>query len=270
MDILNGYEGSYAFTKDPVTSEQVNAHIGSVLLEGNQQAQHAEEQAREDKLAQEGLSQARQMLASHGRIPENVDFYFCSEPETVGVSRDQLAEMEMKGYDNSGYGHRAEGKQLFEHALRGYNNQQSLRFVIVGERGEDHTLKPLAFFDYFKADRHISEDYAQAALAFQYEHNIQGQPDIYIISKLVADPARAKTTLDLHRYAIAAVLSALSNTSPAGVLMETQAQPATRRMVGHSAHRYIPGLQVVLDKDMDEYNDPGGKPSKMILYIPHN
>jgi len=234
------------------------------------------QQIQEDIAIRQSLATVERMLKAHSKLPENIGFYLCADPTELGIPHELIEGMELRGYNNSGYRQRAEGNRLFEDALRGYDNSV-LRFVIIGENtgeGAEQSITPLAFFDYFRADTHIpseQNEYKDAASTFVRDEGLAEEPSIYVISKLVADPSRSKTTADLHRFAIAAVLNAVADTNPSGVFMETQAQPATRKMVRRSGNRHILGMKIVLDQDIqsDSIDDPGGNPSKMVLYIPH-
>lgn len=230
-------------------------------------------QMAEDAAVERGLKFVKALMTASGKFPEDLDFHVCADPNEIGISHDSLADMERRGYQNSGYGDRAEGKGLFDDAFRGYRREEivgDLRFVVVTRTEETSGQRvPIAFFDYFQVTRNLFPEAAAAADAFVAERGLTSEPARYIVSKLVADPSRAKELLDAHRYALVGVLGSLASLSDSGMLLETQAQPATRRMIRKHGTTYIPGLEVLLDQPLPGDRDAaGGERSKLLLYIP--
>lgn len=226
-------------------------------------------QASEDEVVSESLARTQQLLHARGVIADNTGFYLCSDPEEIGIDHASLIEMEAAGYFNSGYEQRAEGKRLFSEASRGYDAEDmgELRFSIVAQKDEDNTrLTPIAFFDYFRANKYFYPESEEAARSFIEGQNYSNQPSRYIFSKLVANPERPSGTATLHRDALFAVANGLASLNPAGIFIEAKAQPATRRMV-RSIVRYMTGSTIVLDKDIP--SEDGGNPSKLLLHVRH-
>lgn len=250
----------------PAVNELTTRSLAHSAMTASEQL--AEQQRREDTAVRGDLEAMRAFLGDH--MPENTDFYLCGDPEEAGVSRDALIDLEGRGYQDSGYGERAEGKRLFDEAYRGYEQHSGLRYVILGEKQQTEDgekVKPLAFFNYFKVGEHHGPEWAEAAAEVEMRHGLEQTPDIYIFSKLVRDPDQRRTIGDLHRLALASTLVALAKASSAGVYVETQAQPATRAMVRRAGPQYVPGLEIALDQELD-VDDEGGKPSKMLIYVP--
>lgn len=229
-------------------------------------------QVEEDQLVRDGLDRTMQFLGAFGKLPENVTFELCADPEDIGISHLDIAAMETRGYANSGYGQRAEGKELFENAFRGYDPEDregDLRFVMVVETDPETQQRiPVAFFNYFKVRSHLFPECTEAADAFVATEGLDEEPGKYIVSKLVADPERARDMRDMHRFALVGTMISLANANN-GAFVETQAQPATRRMIRTRGEQYLPGLRTLLDLELEEYRESGGGvPSKMLLYIP--
>ncbi|HEX7963033.1 MAG TPA: hypothetical protein VF466_00430 [Candidatus Saccharimonadales bacterium] len=252
--------GAPEATSDPLTASNLSA------------AAERRRQGLEDAAVRERLDMVKAFVDASGKYPTGIDFFLCADPEEIGVSHDALARMERNGYENSGYGERAEGKQLFADAFRGFRPEDrlgDLRFVIVTHTDEASGVRtPVAFFDYFQVGHNLFPEVTEAAAGFVEANGLQPEPARYIVSKLVADPARAMEMRDLHRYALVGTLSALAGRHENGLFMETQAQPATRRMVRRHGETYMPGLQILLDEPLPDDGRGKGERSKLLLYIP--
>src|SRR5690606_9857782 len=148
------------------------------------------EQLREDKAVRRGLSFVGDLLRSSDMMPRGADFYLCGDPEEIRISHESLADMERVGYQDSGYGGRAEGKGLFEKAYRGFADEDrlgDLRFVVVAKTDEATGKRtPIAFFDYFRAGKHLFPESELVSTEFRQTRGIS-DAGIYIVSKLVRD-----------------------------------------------------------------------------------
>jgi hypothetical protein len=226
----------------------------------------------EDNAVETALSELMQKLHAEGRIPQSVHILLCDSPESVHMSLASLVEIERRGYRNSGYEHRAEMESHFERVFRTFAHGEHgpLRFGIIAVE-DSCGLRPLAYFDYYRVSEHLKDDDgedAYAGAAREWEDGHQGlSPQPYIVSKLVADPRIPRALASLPGMAVATTLKALASINGHGIYIEAQAQPATRRFVAHHLGVYILGMEVILDRDIQQSNG-GGAPSKLIVYVP--
>lgn len=189
-----------------------------------------------------------------------VDYRVCS-PNDLQF-RDEAAELERIAYDNSKYGERAEGQDLFANQYRGTEDHGEVSYLGIYTREGNLA----AFFNFFQ-HRGIIFDQTRDTLSTRPD--LQQKP-IVVVSKIARHPEHSRLLYDAgmpHRTLLSLTVFALAHQSKNGILIETQAQPDTRRMLQEKTIRkYFPRYEIALSTPA---SDVDRAPHVMLLHFPH-
>lgn len=196
-------------------------------------------------------------------IPESIrrcDFRVCNPDEEL--FRAQAVALEAKAYDQAGYAERAENESLFENQYRGSVKHGEIAYLGV------YTLdgKLAAFFSIFQNFEVIFDACKQKI------GEIPALKDIpmFVFSKIARDPSLSDfiyKTGAPHRTLLAMTVVGIAKHCSKGLMVETQAQPDTQRLLRHSnISRFFPNYQRLVDLPITEEKDV---PHILLLYFPH-
>jgi hypothetical protein len=195
------------------------------------------------------------------QIVRKVDFRVCSENDPQ--FRAEASQLEQAAYENSKYGDRAEGENLFEAQYRGTENHGRIAYIGVYTR--KHELA--AFFSFFQ---HKGVIFDQTKEALAQRPDLQEKP-IIVVSKIARHPNHSRLLYEAgmpHRNILSLAVFSLAARSENGILIETQAQPDTRRMLQEKTIRkYFPRYEIVLSTPTSD--EEARSPHIMLLHFPH-
>ncbi len=229
-----------------------------LTLTGEKAGINFEEQAQLDvNKVSEGIVSMLNLLPISIR---KVDYRVCS-PNDLKF-REEAVELERLAYNNSKYGERAEGQDLFGNQYRGAKNHGDVSYL--GIYTKDGRLA--AFFNFFQ-HRGIIFDQTRDTLASRPDLH---QKPIVVISKIARHPEHSRLLYDAgmpHRTLLSLTVFALAHQSQNGILIETQAQPDTRRMLQEKTiQKYFPLYEIALSTPT---SDADRAPHIMLLHFPH-
>lgn len=190
-----------------------------------------------------------------------VDFRI-SEPNHA-VFKLKAENLERKAYSDSGYGHRAEEGSIFDNQYRGSTDHGDIQYIGLYTNEGNLT----SFFSIFQNNSFL---FNESRIAIEKNPDLQGLP-VFVISKLARDPDYKKFLYQAgapHRLALILSILALAWSSKSGILIETQGQPDTIRMVREEVvTRFFPTYRKVIDVPIE--SDDANPPHKLLLYFPY-
>ncbi len=262
---------SYNDNSAPQADDDRRSESGAGNQPGNTTGSDEARQLRLDAAVDGAL---QQLVRSRLPSDRDIQVFLCGDPKEAGVPLEKIVFAEQAAYGGAGYGHRAEGLDLFAQVFRGYESGEHgpLRYIIVAENtGSGEGPKVLVSGNYFEVHDGFSllgPEYAAAVT--QLKAAQPGlMPDEIVGSKLVTDPTQRRVSaglLGLGGLVLAAMLRGLASTNESGIVVAARTQPASQAVIRQVLPRLVP-MQLLLDAAVSGGGE-GGLQAMMLAHVP--